>query len=185
MVIFKKHGNPQRYCILFLSSCLTFFGFTTLHSNPSEKLPVAAFRCCFEDQVMLSFPHAKSRSFSTVTLPLIPFTYVENISYKEIKTAGTKWKITALKVDSVGMLLAELSQESVQQKLLPFIAVVLDDTGAEYLLVAGNEGQISMSSVKYLTEHSLVEYQGKPSIEVGLPVEGNAKTSIPLYFKVF
>lgn len=65
---------------------------------------------------------------------------------------------------------------------MPLISVVLDSSGAEYLLMIGKEGQISLSSMKFLIEHFLVDFKGRSAVEIRIPSEwGSSGDRVPFH----
>lgn len=150
-----------------------------------KSLLCASPKCCFENKAILFFSLPGTQSLSPLFLPLLQFTGIKDISYVEVETEGKKWKATALKTDNIGDLLAEFSKELVKESFLPLISIVLDKNGAEYLLLVGSEGQISLSSMKFLAENFLVDIKGKPSVAVHLPHEWGYKGKTLFYLEIF
>jgi hypothetical protein len=128
-------------------------------------------KCCLDNKAVLFFSLPGTQSFSSLLLPLMQYTTVDEITYQEMESDGTKWNAAALKTDNVGTLVAEFSKEIVKKKLLPLVSVVLDNNGSEYLLLIGKEGQVCLSSMKFLMDNFFIDLKGKPSVEVKVPTE--------------
>lgn len=126
-------------------------------------------RCCLENKTTLFFSFPGAQSLSSLLLPLSEFTTVDGIPYTEVESDGARWKVAALKTDSVGTLLADFSSGLIKDKLLPLISIVLDGTGTEYLLLVGRDGQVALSSMKFLIDNFHVNLKGVPGVEVKTP----------------
>ena len=123
------------------------------------------------DKAVLFFSLPSTRSFFPLMLPFHTFTSFDKMAYVEVEAEGEKWKAAALKTESVGTFLAEVSSGLIKGKLLPFISVILDSSGTDYLLLVSKEGQVVLSSLKFLVEHFLVNLKAGPSVEVKIPNE--------------
>ena len=175
MGIFKRYWcQLQHYAsstrlLLALSATVIaalLFAMFTYHrssGNPQQ------LKCCLENKTTLFFSFPGTPSLSSLLLPLSQFTTVDNIPYTEVESDGARWKVAALKTDSVGTLLADFSSGLIKDKLLPLISIVLDRNGAEYLLLVGRDGQVALSSMKFLIDHFHVDLKGVPGVEVKTP----------------
>lgn len=196
MGIFKRCREQLRHFLkkdFSLGTCLRIFvfslillgGFTFFKFQKSEKVPLSSqWRCCVDHRVLLFFSLPGTSTLSPLFLPLVPFTTVENTPFVEVKSQdGKLWKATALQTESVGTLLAELSRE-IKAKLLPLISIVLDSSGTEYLLLIGTEGQLSLSSMKFLIEHFFIDFKGSPHVEIKTPQEWGYSKSVAFYLQM-
>ena len=163
-------------------AALLFAMFTHYRSTNNAHLQ---HKCCLENKTTLFFSFPGAQSLSSLLLPLSQFTTVESIPYTEVESDGARWKVAALKTDSVGGLLADFSSGLIKEKLLPLISIVLDGNGMEYLLLVGRDGQVALSSMKFLIDHFHVDLKGVPGVEVKTPPEwaSNGKQAI-FYLKV-
>ncbi len=187
MGIFQKYCRQLGYLLIrnrvfccagaILFIVLAFFLFSYHESDLKTQ------KCCLENNAVLFFPLPGAQSFSTLLLPINAFNKMTDLSYQEVESDGMKWTATALKTDSIGMLLADVSKGLIQEKLLPLIAVVLDNNNVEYLLLVGKKGQVALSSVKFMIEHFCIK--SGLGVEVRLPSDwGNNADHIPFYLKI-
>ncbi len=194
MGIHKRYGirglrlasNPFLVQILGSISIVALIFCLFAYYKPEEKGGTQAqFKCCVDNRAVLFFSLPGTGSLSSLLLPLIQFTSVNDAPFMEIMAEdGQTWKAAALKTDSVGMLLAEFSKE-LKENLSPLISIILDNSGAEYLLLIGTEGQLSLSSMKFLIDHFFVEMKGTPSIQINIPNDWNHNERIPFYLRVY
>lgn len=120
MKIFKRCWNRLRHLNRSLRSFLLLSAATIaalaflllIYSRFTEQSPC---KCHLEKEAILLFSLPGTQSLSSLLLPFLPFSTPENISYQEVESEGTKWKAAALKTDSVGVLLAEMSEELIRK----------------------------------------------------------------------
>src|SRR6267154_3753458 len=152
-----------------LDLCRAWFGFVNLDSarqNPSGRGIKEQAVSCFNDNQVELFFHASKPLTPRFSLPFKSVQMVEGLSFLDIEVQGTKWKIAAFEILSVGDMLAELSMNNAEKYLFPLIALVRDSAGVEYLIVCNEEKQTSLSSLRHLIEHCPVEQKKENFIDV-------------------
>lgn len=149
----------------------------------SKKLTLKeqAGSCLKDNQVELFFYTSKPLT-SRIHLPLTSAQSLRGLSFLESDVQGTTWKMAALETFSIGDILAELSMNNAAR---PLIAFVRDSVGAEYLVVYNEEKQISLSSVKHLVQHNLVEQNKENVIKVAISNPKNDEQPISLCIAMY
>jgi hypothetical protein len=160
------------FAVLILTSLIS-------HIPIDKSLSPSQSKIRIDDHVLLFFSLPGMQSFASLILNPIPFASNTTVSCQEIEAGETIWKASALKTQSVGVLLAELPDHLLQEKQLPLISIIIDESGAGYVLLVGKEGEVNLSSIKYLIENCAIGFQGKSGIEIKIPDEwGDYSSSI-------
>jgi hypothetical protein len=123
---------------------------------------------CFKNKEVIFFFHSSEVLTPRMSLSIKSMQMLEDLVFNNIIIKGTKWKITALRVFSIGDLMAEISMKCRENCFFPMIVVAQDSTGAEYLIVGNEEKQISLSSMSYLVKHYLVDQRNEQWVKVNI-----------------
>jgi hypothetical protein len=123
---------------------------------------------CFKNKEVVFFFHASEALTPHMSLPIKSMQVLKNLAFNDVAIKGTKWKIAALRVFSIGDLMAELSMKGGENCFFPMIVVAQDSAGAEYLIVGNEERQISLSSMSYLVKHCLVDQRNGQWVKVNI-----------------
>jgi hypothetical protein len=139
---------------------------------------------CFNDNRAHLFFHASKPLTPRISLSIKPMQALQNLSFLEVIVQGKKWKIAALEIFSIGDLLAEFSTRAAEKYSFPLITLARDSIGEEYLIVCDEEKQISLSSLKYLIAHCLVEQKNENLIKVMISNPKNSNESLSVYIAI-
>jgi hypothetical protein len=90
--------------------------------------------------------------FSQSPEPLTSSRIIEDLAFVEMDIGGGKWHVAALLTTSVGDLMADLSMKGAGKYPFPWMIIVQDSLDAKYVIVFGQDRQISLSSMKHLIE---------------------------------
>jgi hypothetical protein len=149
--------------LFVIGIAVLIIGIALLSKKPPLKEKVLT---CFKNKEVVLFFHSSNALTPRMSLPIESVQTLDNLPFADIDINRTKWKIAALKIFSVGDMMAELSLKGGEKYPFPMIVVVQDSAGAEYLIIGNEEKQISLSSIKYLIEHGMLDQKNKNLVKV-------------------
>jgi hypothetical protein len=129
----------------------TDFSDCSIKPKPSQKLT------CFKDNQVVLF-----LKFLQISIPVAQVEAYNSIPFVEIEEG--KYKFAAVRTSSVGDLLAEFSMKPADP--IPWIVVIQDAFDAEYVMGRGLDGQVSLSSIQFAIEQSMVRTEEGEVLEV-------------------